>query len=122
MTSRQRCCRGALLVSTLLIVAAISSGGFSQQSSPLIEAPLPPVSLPQPNEPALPPPPPAESVDSLIDRLAKLRAQKLDLERKEQSVITRLRDRLQNQKDRLVQLGVADALVRPESAEPPLAP
>jgi hypothetical protein len=49
-------------------------------------------------------------VDQLIERLARLREQKQEIERQEQLVIQQLRERLNRQRERLQKLGVsADA-------------
>jgi hypothetical protein len=56
--------------------------------------------------PARAEPPAAPTVEVLIAELEKLRTQKAALEAREKAVVTKLQERLKDQKDRLNKLGV----------------
>jgi len=58
------------------------------------------------------------SVDQLLDKLEKLRAQKTELEKQEQELLKAVRTKVDKQSDRLTKLGV----VRTEPAVAPVLP
>lgn len=91
------------------------------RSSDAIVAPEPMLAVPVATVAPAPPPPPP-SVDSLIESLTKLRAEKTELERREREMVKALQDRLREQNDRLKKLGIDIAPKRAEPVPPPTAP
>lgn len=67
---------------------------------------LPPASVYQPiANPAVPPQPPEQTVDQVIDALEKIKAQKAELEKKEQALLDVLNKKLAKQAERLKNVG-----------------
>ena len=82
-------------------------------------SPLPTQPAPMVMPPAAPPQP---TVEDLIRNLEQLRKQKADLEKAEQAVVLKLKERLKDQRDRLTNLGVLPVFVADRSQPEPQAP
>ena len=85
-----------------------------RQSTP----PAPPACTQQ--RPAATAPKKTEDIEGLIARLEAIKAQKADLDRAEKEVLARLKDRLDQQKQRLQKLGVGPVEV-PVPVVPPIS-
>ena len=121
MTAQKLWRPGTVLLVCVLVGAAAS--GQPQQSQPIAPPGVPTAPLVAP-VPSLPPPAATQphsppTVDQLMDRLTNVRARKAELEREEQAVLKALRERLQQQKERLAKLGIEPA-IREEAPPPPL--
>jgi hypothetical protein len=65
-------------------------------------------------------PTPQENIDQMLDRLEQLRAQKAELEKKEQELLATIRKRIDKQTERLDRMGIT--LKSPEQIAPPPQP
>lgn len=101
-----------LAASSLVVVACLLAvaGLFSRPA----EAQTPPASQPPVEPPRVPPPdvPRKEafrgmSIDQLVEQVKVLRAQRAELEKREQEAVTVLKERLKEQRQRLKQLGIS---------------
>jgi len=110
------------LTAVLLVCGAVGAATgqppVGALPSPLLPGDGPAVVQPTPAvvQPT-PPPAPPPTVDVLIEQLTKLRAEKAELEKREQAVVKALREKLQEQKARLAKLGINE----PPPVEKPTA-
>src|SRR5205823_11197464 len=79
---------------------------------PSVVPPLPRQSIPPQSVPVAPKEP---TVDEMLDSLERLRAQKLEIEKREQELVAAIRRKIEKQAERLERLGVAP---RPAAATP----
>lgn len=124
---------GLLAVPCLLALLALYAGAQDGQPKPppspsIPGAELPP--LPTGTSPAPTPSPPptlrdqlkAETIDSLLGKLNALKAQQAELARVERETVAVLKEKLQEQKQQLRQLGVGVEEAAPQVVPEPTRP
>jgi hypothetical protein len=114
MPTRKTWRPGLVLLAAFVLLVVTSEDGYPQAPLPVptIAPPMP--SLPA-NHVALAPVPhqQAPTVEQLLDQITAVRAQKAELEKREQALVGTLRMKLAAQKERLTKLGIAESAPSP---------
>jgi hypothetical protein len=112
------------LVAGVLLFTVASEGGYPQVPPPAVPT-LEPVAPPLPAShvariPAVQQQ--APTVEQLLDQITAIRAQKAELEKREQAIVGALRTKLAAQKERLTKLGIAEKAPTPRAQADELPP
>ena len=122
MRTRKTWCVGVLLLASLLFGTAAIDGQPLPPPADQIKDPL----VPRLEIPSLPtgavPAPQPQNIDQILNGIAEVRAKKAELEKQEQALLKSLKDRVKEQNERMIKMGISlsDPLPKPEEKKAPL--